>query len=114
VQNLFNLNGMNPVGYFFWALLVAAFVVEGWAFVDAIRHPAGAFVAAGKQTKPLWLIILGVAVVIGIAGAFNQLTIVSILPIVAFVAAAIYLADVRPKLRANSGGASRQGPYGPW
>ena len=114
MRTLFNLTGMNPVGYFFWALLVGAFVVEGWAFLDAIRHPAGSFTAAGKQTKPLWLIILGVAFVIGIAGAFNQLTIISILPIVAFVAAAIYLADVRPKLRDSKGGSARQGPYGPW
>ena len=42
-------------------LLIAAFVVEAWAFIDAIRRPALAFVAASKQTKPLWLIILGVA-----------------------------------------------------
>jgi hypothetical protein len=30
------------------------------------------------------------------------------------VAAAIYLADVRPKIRGLQGGGERQGPYGPW
>jgi hypothetical protein len=110
-----NLSGMSVISYFFWALLIVAFVVEAWAFVDAIRHPAASYVAAGKQTKPLWLIILGVAFLIGIGGALGQLTIFSFLPIIAFVAAAIYLADVRPKVRGISGGSSsHQGPYGPW
>jgi predicted acyltransferase len=109
-----DLSGMTPIDYFFWALLIGAFVVEAWAFVDAIRHPAAAYTAAGKQTKPLWLIILGVAFVIGIAGALDRLSIISILPIVAFVAAAIYLADVRPKVREIKGNSSHNGPYGPW
>jgi hypothetical protein len=39
---------------------------------------------------------------------------ISILPIVAFVAAAIYLTDVRPKVREFRGGSSSSGPYGPW
>jgi hypothetical protein len=107
----------SAVGYFFWALLIGAFVVETWAFVDAIRHPASAYTAAGKQTKPLWLIILGVAFVIGIGGAVGSLSLVSFLPILAFVAAAIYLADVRPKVRdmkSGGSGSSRMGPYGPW
>jgi hypothetical protein len=110
-----NLTGLSIIGYFFWALLIVAFVVETWAFVDAIRHPSAAYVAAGKQTKPLWLIILGVAFVIGVGGAVGALTLFSFLPILAFVAAGIYLADVRPKVRHTRGGSSsHQGPYGPW
>ena len=106
----------TAVGYFFWALMIAAFVIETWAFVDAIRHPAAAYTAAGKQTKQIWLIILGVAFVIGIGGAVGLLSLISFLPILAFVAAAIYLADVRPKVRSLKGGSSsqHQGPYGPW
>lgn len=114
-MNVVNFSGYSVVGWFFWILLVAAFVVEAWAFIDAVRRPAPAFVAAGKQTKPLWLIILGVALVIGIAGVVGLLSIISFIPIAAFVAAAIYLADVRPKVRTfNSGSSSHQGPYGPW
>ena len=59
----------TPLTYFFLALGLAAFVVEAWAFIDAITRPSQAFVAAGKLTKPLWLIITGVAAVIGLAGA---------------------------------------------
>jgi membrane-bound ClpP family serine protease len=104
-----------PLTYFFVALAVAAFVVEAWAFIDAIIRPAQAFTAAGKQTKTIWLIILGVAFVLGLsAAAYGGVT--GILSVAAFVAAAIYLADVRPKVRefrgSNSG--TRMGPYGPW
>ena len=94
-------------------ILLVAFVVEAWAFVDAIIRPKAAFPAAGKQTKPIWLLILGIAFVVGIGGAVGYLQLLSIIPIVAFVAAAIYLIDVRPKVRALKSG-SRQGPYGPW
>ena len=105
----------TPLTYFFLALGLAAFVVEAWAFVDAITRPSQAFVATGKQTKQLWLIILGVAAVIGLAGAVYGVGPTSILPVAAFVAAAIYLADVRPKVRSfpKNGGTS-SGPYGPW
>jgi len=104
---------LGVVDLFFWVLLLGAFVIEAWAFFDAIRRPAAAFPAAGKQTKPIWLVILGVAFVIGIAGAAGRLQLISLFPIIAFVAAAIYLVDVRPKIKSLKSG-SRQGPYGPW
>lgn len=104
-----------PLTYFFVALAVAAFVVEAWAFIDAIMRPAPAYIAAGKQSKKIWMIILGVAFVLGLySAAYGGVT--GILSVAAFVAAAIYLADVRPKVkdfRGSSSGSS-SGPYGPW
>jgi hypothetical protein len=106
---------LTPLYWFFEVLAIAALCVEVWAFVDAIRRPAPAFVAAGKQTKPIWLVILGVAAVIGLwSSTLGGPNLVSLFPIVAFVAAAIYLADVRPKVREFRGGSSSSGPYGPW
>ena len=104
----------GPLNYFFVALAVAAFVVETWAFVDAIIRPAPAFAAAGKQTKPIWLIILGVAFVLGLyTAAYGGVT--QILAVIAFVAAAIYLVEVRPKVREfKRGRSTHNGPYGPW
>jgi hypothetical protein len=106
---------MTPLFLFFWALALAAFVVEAWAFIDALRRPTGAFPAAGKQTKPIWLLILGVATVIGLGSValIGSMSVINFLPIAAFVAAAIYLTDVRPKVRDFRGGTS-SGPYGPW
>jgi hypothetical protein len=107
----------TPLYWFFELLAIGAFVVEVWAFVDALRRPTPAFVAAGKQTKPLWLIITGVAAVIGLYTCTYSTgpAAVGIFSIAAFVAAAIYLTDVRPKVREfRGGGTSSNGPYGPW
>ncbi len=111
---MFTSGALTPLFWFFEVLMLAALVVEAWAFIDAVRRPAGAFTAAGKQTKPLWLLILGVAAVLGLASLAYRLSLVSILPIVAFVAAAIYMVNVRPKVREFKGGGTSSGPYGPW
>jgi hypothetical protein len=112
---VFTYNAFTPLNWLNWILLVAALVVEAWAFIDAVRRPTGAFPAAGKRTKPLWLIITGVCLVVGIFSVGYNVSLISILPIAAFIGAAIYLTDVRPKVREfGTGGQSRQGPYGPW
>ena len=112
---MLTFNALQPLQWLNFTLLVAALVIEVWAFADALRRPAGAFPAASKQTKPLWLIITGVAMVIGVFSMAYNVTLILILPIVAFVAAAIYLTDVRPKVReVGRGGSSHNGPYGPW
>jgi Protein of unknown function (DUF2516) len=107
----------GPLTVFFAVLLLAAFGIELWAFIDVIRRPAAAFLAAGKQTKQIWLIISGVAAVLGLAFAFYG-GITNILAVVAFVAAAIYHVDVRPKIKElhnrKGGGGTSYGPYGPW
>jgi len=75
---------------------VVALGCEAFAFVDALRHPENAYVAAGKRTRTFWLVLLGVALAIGFVTLFNPL---SLFGLVAFVGAAVYLADVRPALR---------------
>ncbi|MFL6056640.1 MAG: DUF2516 family protein [Actinoallomurus sp.] len=102
------------VGIVFWIVAIAAFVVEVWAFVDAVVRPAGAYTAAGKLSKQLWLIILGVALLFGLAGAVGFVSIIQMLPVIGFIAAAVYLADVRPAVRQYGRGGSSSGPYGPW
>ena len=112
---MFSSGVTTPLAWFFEALWLAALVVEVWAFIDATRRPTAAFPAAGTQTKPLWLIITGVSLAVGFFSAAYNISLISILPIAAFIAAAIYLTDVRPKVREfGAGGSSRQGPYGPW
>lgn len=101
------------------ALSVLAFGLELFALIDAARIPSGAFVAAGKLTKPIWLAILGVATAFGfISLPFSgggMLSPFGLLSIVAVVAAVVYLTDVRPAVRQIRGGGSKSsGPYGPW
>jgi hypothetical protein len=107
---------MSPLNWFFAALSIAAFVFEAWAFVDAVRRPAAAFPAAGKRTKSLWLIILGVAMVVGLGYAFyvQGASVTSILPVAAFVAAAVYMTDVHPAVKDYKTSRTHSGPYGPW
>jgi hypothetical protein len=116
---LSNWGAFTALDYFFEALALAAVVVELWAFIDALCRPARAYPAAGKLTKVKWGLITGVAAAVGLgyAALVGNTSIIQILPVVAFVAACVYLTDVRPKVkqigRGGSSGTS-MGPYGPW
>jgi Protein of unknown function (DUF2516) len=88
-----------------------------FAFVNAAIHREDAYRAADKQTKPFWLIILGIAVALNLF-----LGILSFLPILGLVATIVYIVDVRPALKQvgggrgprRRGGSSSDGPYGPY
>jgi hypothetical protein len=117
---LSNWGTFTALDYFFEALALAAVVVELWAFVDALCRPARAYPAAGKLTKVKWGLITGVAAAVGLgyAALVGNTSIIQILPVVAFVAACVYLTDVRPKVkqigRGAGGSGTTMGPYGPW
>jgi branched-subunit amino acid transport protein AzlD len=99
------------VGVITLVIGVIAFVIEVYSLIDAVRQRPDAFTAAGKLTKPIWLGILGVATAIGV---ISLLTPFGLISLIAFVAAGVYLADVRPALRSISGGGGSNGPYGRW
>jgi Protein of unknown function (DUF2516) len=100
----------------FFALAVLAFGTQLVALLDAARRRADAFVAAGKMTKQRWVLILAVASAIGfvsVGGVF--LSPLNFLNILGFVAAAVYLVDVKPALQQVSGGrGGSRGVSGPW
>ena len=79
------------MGYVLFALQVAVLVASVYAFVHAAMQRPDAYTAAEKLTKPVWLVILGVgvllALVLGITGVA-----------IAAVASGVYLVDVRPKI----------------
>ena len=83
---------------------LALLVLAGWALLDAATRPAAAFVAAGKQTKTIWLAILGVCFALTLLGA----GIFGLLGFVVAVATIVYLVDVRPAVRELRNG----GPWG--
>lgn len=78
------------------ALTLALFVVQAWAFVDALTRRPDAYVAADKLTKPAWLIILGLA----LAAHMLIWSPLNLLNLVGAVAAIVYLVDARPAMRA--------------
>jgi hypothetical protein len=79
------------VGYVLAVLQIAVLVTAVYAFVHAALQRSDAYTAVDKLTKPVWLVILGVgvllALVLGITGVA-----------IAAVAAGVYLVDVRPKI----------------
>lgn len=95
-------------------LAFAAFAA--FAFIDALTRREDAYRAASKQSKPFWLIILGIAL------AVLLFPIISFLPIIGLIAVIVYTVDVRPAVREVSGGprrggsrgSSSDGPYGPY
>ena len=98
-------------GYIVLALSLVALGVEAYALVDCLRRRPDAFTAAGKRTKSFWLLVTGLAVLLGVVALGG----VGLLAIIAIVAAGVYLADVKPALDQVMGrGQGNQGPYGPW
>ncbi|MER6916304.1 DUF2516 family protein [Streptomyces sp. NPDC000594] len=88
------------------------------AFCMALFTREDAFRAADKQTKPFWLVVLGVTV------AVNLLVGWLFLSLLGLVASIVFFVDVRPALaqvtgrgkggRGGRGGSSSDGPYGPY
>jgi hypothetical protein len=67
---------------------IAGLLVPIWAIADAASRPSAAFVAAGSS-KAMWITLIVVFwLVTGIVG---------------FVLAIVYLASIRPRVRAISG-----------
>jgi hypothetical protein len=77
---------------------ITLFVVEAWALVDAVSRRPQEFEAAGKQTKTMWLVILGVA----LAAHLLIWHPISLLNMAGAVASIVYLVDVRPAIRSLS------------
>ena len=72
-------------------LQIGVMLMTLYAFVHAAMQRPDAYTAADKMTKPVWLVILGVALpvayVLSVMGT-----------VAAACAAGVYLVDVRPKL----------------
>jgi len=73
-------------------VMLALLAVKLFALVDAAVRRSDAYVAAGKMTKPAWLIILGLAVLCDLLLGSLLLMIAGI------VAAFVYILDARPAL----------------
>lgn len=74
---------------------LVVFVIQAWAFLDAVSRRPDAFVAADKLTKKAWVVILGVA----LAAHMVFWDPINLLNIIGTVAALVYMVDARPALR---------------
>ena len=80
-------------------VFLGVLALQFWALVDCITRKAPAFPAAGRLTKPTWILLTAVAVapVILLQDATNLLAFIGI------IVSSVYLADVRPAVREISG-----------
>ncbi|MFE5089927.1 DUF2516 family protein [Streptomyces sp. NPDC056638] len=105
------LTGFSTLVWLLYMVMLALAVV---ALVMAATAREDAYRAADKQKKSFWLIILGITV------AVNLFVPMLFLQLAGAVASIVFLVDVRPALRAVSGGGGRRGgsssdgPYGPY
>lgn len=107
---------VGRVQFFVLLLLgIGALLLTGFAAVDALRHKGSLFPHVGRLTKPAWLGILGAAFLISVVSLpRGYASTLGFLNVIGVVAAGVYLAEVRPKLRQIGGGGGRSGPYGPY
>jgi hypothetical protein len=78
-------------GYVLFVLQIVVTATAVYAFIHAAIQRPDAYTAADKLTKPVWLVILGVAVLLALVLDITGVAI-------AAVAAGVYLVDVRPKI----------------
>ena len=86
----------NPADLLLFVLGIGLLGLKVWALLDALRRPAEAFVAAGKQTKIIWVALLVIVVLLGRTSVFN------VFALAGAVAAVVYLVDVRPAVSGDS------------
>jgi hypothetical protein len=94
VQTIDNIeNGLLLV------LFLGVLALQLWALVDCITRKAPAFPAAGKLTKPTWILLTAVAV----APVALLQDVTNLLSYIGIIVSSVYLADVRPAVREISG-----------
>lgn len=93
------------VGYINLVLLVACLIIDVWAFISCLTQRSDAFAAIGTLPKGAWLAIIGGLTLIT---ALFTPSAIGIIGLVAVTAAAIFLLDVRPRIRDIVEG------HGPW
>ncbi len=93
VNPLVALTIENYAAFVIW---VALFAVKLFAVCDAVIRKDALYVAADKQNKAFWLLLLVVFLALHIVLRDPR----HILNLIGTVAAFVYLADVRPTLRA--------------
>ena len=86
----------------FWGLVA----LRVWALFDCLTRKAAAFPAVDKLTKPAWTAILLIAGLLGslLSTGTDPSSVLNIFSLASVVAAAVYLADVRPAVREISNG----------
>lgn len=82
-----------------FVLLLGVLALQVWALVDCVSRKAAAFPAAGKLTKPTWVLMTALALIVVVL--LRDVT--NLVSYIAIIISSVYLADVRPAIREISG-----------
>ncbi len=85
-----------------WLLLVlwiGVLALQLWALVDCITRKAPAFPAANKLTKPTWVLLTALALLMVLISR----NVTFLLSYIGIIVSSVYLADVRPAVKEISG-----------
>ncbi|MET7369382.1 DUF2516 family protein [Streptomyces sp. NPDC005566] len=105
---------LEAFGSFLQMLYLGMLVLAVVALIFAATAREDAYRAADKQKKSFWLIILGITVFV------NLIIPILFLQIAGVIASIVFMVDVRPAIKAvtggggGRGGSSSDGPYGPY
>jgi uncharacterized membrane protein len=91
-----------------WAVWLLAIPVGGYAFAHAVMQRADAFTAVDKLTKPAWLGITGVSLLVLIVFQGGPGSSGALFWLAGLVAVLVYLVDVKPAVVGVQGGGSRR------
>ena len=103
MNELSKFNPQDLAGIIALLLALGEALIVGLALVDVVRRRSTSFPAAGKQTKALWAVLIAFATLIVLYVLTSPMSPIGLLPIASVVVAGIYLADVKPAVRAVEG-----------
>jgi hypothetical protein len=104
------MNLFGPIHGLLWLLSLGLWGLMLFALVDSLIRPSAAYPAAGKRTKLLWSLVIGVTFAVSLL-----LGPLSLFGLAGIVAALVYIVDVRPAVRAvGGGGSTSRDSYGSW
>jgi Protein of unknown function (DUF2516) len=83
-----------------WVIFVLCLALRVWALGDSLIRKTASFPAAGKLTKPAWVLLNAFSVVIGLLIRYP----INFLTLAFLIVSLVYLTDVRPAVREVSGG----------
>jgi hypothetical protein len=81
-------------GFVILVVWVVTLGLKGFAFIDCLRRPSAAFPAVSRQSKVLWMILTGLALLLGLLPSFT----LNLFGLAGIVVALVYVFDVRQRI----------------
>ena len=99
--------------WLYLGLGVVGFVLEVWALIDCATRGSQQFERAGQRPKSFWLILTGLAALVGLMTVWGALTFggggFGLFQIAALCVAGVYLAGPRAELKLFGSGGNSYG-----